>query len=295
VQVLLIPVGGEPVVGDIPTSTKGGFKAISEWVGGGICSNDISERPHLEILCNDDGLELGLPYNRAGHVGQLVIARYDAEGYQESMTGLDCALARDWLARNDQRPPLCHVCGGPGANITYFCFCRDVLVFCLDCEKRRGLVMATGEWEEQERYGMCAKCRQKPAGSTRPVIWLGRDQPGDPLRVTGAGRNRPGASAMNDKEIRRQLDEAKATGRDPGPPFLEAQVLAEVKRWQRDDNWRGSVIEAWIEMIQSGLESDDDMILFGIKGLAEYSPEEVLKVLQNEGLVEGYGEDEDDD
>jgi hypothetical protein len=174
VQVLLIPVDGEPVVGDIPASAKGGYKAISEWVGGGFCSDQISERPHLEIICNDYGPELGLPYNRAGHVGQLLIARFDAEGGIESMTDLDWALALDWLARNDQRPPLCHVCGGPGDNITYICFCWDVLIFCLDCEKRRGQVMAVGEWEEKARYGMCAKCRQKPAGSTRHSIPLPR-------------------------------------------------------------------------------------------------------------------------
>jgi hypothetical protein len=70
VQVLLIPVGGEPVVGDIPASAKGSYKAISEWAGGGICSNHISESPHLEIICNDDGPELGLPYNRAGLMHQ---------------------------------------------------------------------------------------------------------------------------------------------------------------------------------------------------------------------------------
>ena len=157
VSVLLVPLGGEPVVRLIPSDEEGSYEALSEFIGGSISSQVIA--PRLQLLANDDGLRLRLPYNRCGFVGNCLIAKYSNAGNNISMTEKDVATALEWLARNDHRPPLCHVCGKPG-GATMFCPCRDVLIYCVDCYDRTAQVMNGSSMKENERFALCPRCRR---------------------------------------------------------------------------------------------------------------------------------------
>jgi hypothetical protein len=69
VSVLAVPVGQEPEV----RLLNNDLESLQEFVGGQICAQGIARR--LWLYANDDGLRLGLPYNRCGFVGDLVIAK----------------------------------------------------------------------------------------------------------------------------------------------------------------------------------------------------------------------------
>jgi hypothetical protein len=160
----MVPPGGEPAVQEIPAGDKGGYKALSALVGDNITSQPIAPCVNIQLITNDDGPALHLPYNRAGMVGPFLIARYDSEGYITSMAEEDLELARGWLARNDQRPPVCHVCGKPG-NRTYFCPCCDVLVYCTGCLRRVRKAITSGRTQDEQfrRLSLCGRCRDNKA------------------------------------------------------------------------------------------------------------------------------------
>jgi hypothetical protein len=74
------------------------------------------------------------------------------------MTEKDVTTALEWLARNDHRPPLCHVCGKPG-GATMFCPCRYVLIYCVACYDQVAQVMNGSNMKEKERFALCPRCR----------------------------------------------------------------------------------------------------------------------------------------
>jgi hypothetical protein len=113
-----------------------------------------------QLYANDDGWRLGLPYNRCGFVGDFFIAKISSAGNEIAMTDKDVATAKEWLARNDHRPPLCHVCGRMGGG-TLFCPCRAVLIYCVECYNRLGEVMNGTDLDQKKRYGLCPRCRQE--------------------------------------------------------------------------------------------------------------------------------------
>jgi hypothetical protein len=153
--ILLVPVGGEPELKTVERDVDSSSEFMGRWVGGTIASNDIGHRLHL--ICNDDGLALRLPYNRAGMVGPLLVGKYSPWGNLVSMSDADVAVAKAWLAHNDHRPPLCHVCGQPSGT-TLFCPCRNVLIFCPPCAGRLEEVLR-GDTKEMERFCVCERCR----------------------------------------------------------------------------------------------------------------------------------------
>ena len=154
VSVLAVPVGQEPEVRLLHHD----LKSLQEFVGGQICVQGIT--PHLSLYANDDGLRLGLPYNRCGFVGNLLIAKVSSAGNRIAMTDKDVATAKEWLARNDHRPPFCHMCGRMG-GVTLFCPCRAVLIYCVECYNLLGEVMNGTDQGAQRRYGLCPRCRQE--------------------------------------------------------------------------------------------------------------------------------------
>src|SRR5262249_966555 len=92
--------------------------------------------------------------------GTFLIAKYSAAGNNISMTRKDIEKARLWLARNDHRPPLCHVCRKPG-GATMFCPCRDVLIYCEGCYDRIGQVRKGSSRKEKERFALCRRVRKE--------------------------------------------------------------------------------------------------------------------------------------
>src|SRR5690349_3376125 len=126
VPILAVPLGEKPVVRLIPANEEGTYEALSEFVGGTISSQVIA--PRLLLIANDDGINLRLPYNRCGFVGNFLITKTSTAGNNISMRDKDIESAMQWLSRNDHRPPHCHVCGKPG-GATMFCTCRDVLIY----------------------------------------------------------------------------------------------------------------------------------------------------------------------
>jgi hypothetical protein len=155
ISVLAVPVGEEPSVRLIEPD----LKSLQEFVGGNICSQAIA--PNLSLYANDDGLRRRLPYNRCGFVGNFLITKISAFGNGISMTDKDVAKAQEWLARNAHRPPLCHVCGGPG-GATMFCPCRDVLIYCVGCYDRLLDVMDSEDLTLRKRWSLCPRCRPLP-------------------------------------------------------------------------------------------------------------------------------------
>jgi hypothetical protein len=156
-SVLLVPLGGEPVVRLIPSDVESSYKMLRGFVGGSVSSQVIA--PRLHLIANENGMYLRLPYNRCGFVGTFLIAKYSSAGNNVSMTGKDIERAMLWLARNDHRPPLCHVCGKPG-GATMFCPCRDVLIYCVGCYDRTAQVMNGSSMKEKERFALCPRCRR---------------------------------------------------------------------------------------------------------------------------------------
>ena len=154
VTVLVVPVGKEPEVRIIHHN----LESLREIVGGDIFPQGIA--PHLTVYANDDGLRLGLPYNRCGFVGDFLITKISSAGNGIAMTNKDSATAKEWLARNVHRPPLCHVCGRPG-GATLFCPCRDVLIYCVGCYDRLGKVLNGDDLETKRRFCLCPRCREQ--------------------------------------------------------------------------------------------------------------------------------------
>jgi hypothetical protein len=157
VSVLLVPLGGEPVVRLIPSDVESSYEALSEFIGGSISSQVIA--PRLQLLANEEGVLRRLPYNRCGFVGNIAIAKYSTAGNNISMTEKDVATALEWLARNDHHPPLCHVCGKPG-GATMFCPCRDVLIYCVGCYEQCFRVMGGSDLKAKNRFALCPRCRK---------------------------------------------------------------------------------------------------------------------------------------
>jgi hypothetical protein len=156
VSVLAVPLGKNPILRLIPSNNDGCYEAVCAIVGGGICSQEIA--PRLRLIANDNGLSRRLQYNRCGHVGNLVIAKYSSAGNIILMTDKDIEVAKEWLTRNDHRPPFCHVCGKPG-GVTMFCTCRDVLIYCEGCYKQCFQVMNGNDMDEKKRFALCSRCR----------------------------------------------------------------------------------------------------------------------------------------
>jgi hypothetical protein len=154
IAVLAVPVGKEPEVQVIDND----LKSLQEFVGGQICAQGIA--PRLMLYANDDGLQLGLPYNRCGFVGNFLIATISSAGNEIAMTDKDVATAKEWLARNDHRPPFCHMCGRMG-GVTLFCPCRAVLIYCVECYNLLGEVMNGTDLDQKKRYGLCPRCQQE--------------------------------------------------------------------------------------------------------------------------------------
>jgi hypothetical protein len=127
-------------------------------VGGSFEGYPIS--PRLTLYVNGDGLFKGLPYNRCGMVGHFMIGKVSQAGYSLSLADKDVASAKEWLARNDQRPPVCHVCSAPGGH-TMFCPCGDVLIYCPDCMSQVATKMTGTDGLEKFRYGLCARCGER--------------------------------------------------------------------------------------------------------------------------------------
>lgn len=157
VSILAIPVGREPVLRFIPSTTEDRIDALQEIVGGHFGSSAMT--PHLHLYSNEDGLWHGLPYNRCGFVGNLVIVKISAAGNPISLTDKDVAKAKEWLDRNDHRPPFCHVCGKPGGT-TLFCPCRDVLIYCVGCYNQLAEIMGNSDETAQRRFCLCPRCRK---------------------------------------------------------------------------------------------------------------------------------------
>jgi hypothetical protein len=153
ISVLHVPLGAEPEVRVIPND----YEALQELVGGSFEGYLIN--PRLSLYVNGDGLARHLPYNRCGFVGSFAVGKCSTAGISLSLTDKDVATAKEWLARNDQRPPVCHVCAGPGGH-TMFCTCRDVLVYCPDCMHQLATVMNGDDMTEKMRYGLCDRCRE---------------------------------------------------------------------------------------------------------------------------------------
>jgi len=160
VAVLAVPLGKEPEVRLIQPD----LESLMEFVGGTLSGEWIA--PNLTLYANDGGLQLRLPYNRCGYVGNFLIAKISSAGNEITMTDRDVAKARGWLTRNDHRPPLCHVCGRPGGT-TLFCRCRDVLILCASCYDQLCKVLNAPDLETKRRFCLCSRCRaQKQEGET---------------------------------------------------------------------------------------------------------------------------------
>jgi hypothetical protein len=164
VSVLLVPLGGEPVMRLIPAHGEGSFEALSDFVGGGVSSEMLVSR--LQLIANDNGMRLRLPYNRCGFVGNFLIAKCSTAGNIIHMSDKDIEHAMSWLNRNIHRPPYCHVCGKPG-GVTMFCPCRNVLMYCVDCYNQMDPILSGGDDGAMKRFALCPGCRQPPEDLTR--------------------------------------------------------------------------------------------------------------------------------
>lgn len=129
--ILAVQHGQPPLPEEIPGTDEGSLTWLQNFVGGSI--GGIGIGGGLTLINNDDGLNLRLPYNRAGQVGNFAIQRFSEKtGKLLSLRQKDITYALDWLARNQHIPPLCHVCGELG-GCCLLCVCRDVLIYCPSC------------------------------------------------------------------------------------------------------------------------------------------------------------------
>ena len=151
ITMLAVPVGEEPSEYSLAATSAG--KWLGEFVGGAMGIESIGRS--LSLVANDSGLNLRLPYNRSGFVGNFAIVKTSSAGNTTSMRRRDIADTLEWLMRNECRPPLCHVCGGPG-GATLFCACRDVLIFCPACYGHLGDEMKPAQ---AKRFVLCERCR----------------------------------------------------------------------------------------------------------------------------------------
>lgn len=84
-KVLVVPVNGEPYVDDVV-----GLKGMQSAVGGYIESVTVAR--HVSIICNEEGMLVGLPRNRFVEdvgsfiCGDFLISRYDEEGATVDVT-----------------------------------------------------------------------------------------------------------------------------------------------------------------------------------------------------------------
>ncbi len=157
VSVLVVPVGGEPELVKLEADELAHLQRL---VGGYI---ECQHAPRgLELIVNENGLRRGLPYNRCGFVGTMVFSRLSATGRRLDLRPEHIAKIKDWLARNDQRPPRCHVCGCR-AVATMFCPCRNVLLYCGSCYRHSFEVMTGSDEEARRRYCLCQTCRDTGA------------------------------------------------------------------------------------------------------------------------------------
>jgi hypothetical protein len=141
---MLVKAGGEPLMLDI----EPGWEALAELTGGAFEGYPLTGR--LTVYVNGNGRNLGLPYNRAGFLGDFVIGKVSSAGNPLRMLDKDVQAALQWLERNDQRPPLCQVCGRPGGT-TLFCKCRDVMIYCPECYVRLD--------QSPQHYLVCGRCQ----------------------------------------------------------------------------------------------------------------------------------------
>lgn len=101
IRVLLFPVGQPPVKKQIGSS----LEAMQAEVGGYIQMVPfINGRPHLDVCCNEEGKNEGLPLNRMfGMVDALagnffVTATNPRDGESMDLTDADIASAIAWFA-----------------------------------------------------------------------------------------------------------------------------------------------------------------------------------------------------
>lgn len=87
-KVIVVPVNGEPYVDDVK-----GLKGMQAVVGGYIESVTVAK--NVSLICNEEGLLVGLPRNRfvedvGGFIcGDFLVSRYDLEGATVDVTPED--------------------------------------------------------------------------------------------------------------------------------------------------------------------------------------------------------------
>lgn len=88
IKVIKFPVKSEPLVVEVDN----GLRAMQAEVGGLI---EIVPVEGLDLVCNEEGLLLSLPYNRTmgGHRihGDFILCRHDDDGEAVSVTDADIA------------------------------------------------------------------------------------------------------------------------------------------------------------------------------------------------------------
>lgn len=92
----------------------------------------------------------------------MVFSRMSATGRRLDLRPEHVAKIKDWLARNDQRPSRCHVCGGQPVG-TMFCPCRNVLLYCGACYERLIEAMTDTDEEARRHYCLCQTYRDTGA------------------------------------------------------------------------------------------------------------------------------------
>jgi hypothetical protein len=92
IRVVLIRTGEKPEVREI----DGSLGSMQALVNGDIEMHHMGG--NFQLVCNEDGMALGLPQNSCGILGDYFITKCDAEGNAVSLTDQDVEIVKAWWA-----------------------------------------------------------------------------------------------------------------------------------------------------------------------------------------------------
>jgi len=73
-------IGARPEVVDVEITLEWLQGVVGGWI------EEVQIGPSVAVVCNEDGIQMGLPHNTASLLGDIVIIAHDREGYPRSLT-----------------------------------------------------------------------------------------------------------------------------------------------------------------------------------------------------------------
>lgn len=90
IKVVLCEVGKEPSVVEIEND----LYTLQKIVGGYI--ENITLQSKICLICNEEGMLKGLPFNRCGILGTFILTKYDSEGKLISLSNSETKIIQEW-------------------------------------------------------------------------------------------------------------------------------------------------------------------------------------------------------